>query len=279
VLHGCYQNSRKTTAVAAGMIAAHKLLGTWSHVVDRYIALTEFARKKFIEGGLPAEKIVVKPNFIDPDPGCGDGQGGYALFAGRLAPEKGIATLIGGWDRLGGGLTLHVAGDGPLAGQVREAASRNPRIVWLGALRAQQMSKQMQGARFLVCPSVWYESFGLVIVEAFATGLPVVGSDLGAMAELIENERTGLLFPPGDEAALARAVQSLIDRPALLAYMRGEARREYEQYYTASRNYEILMSIYRNAKQQLRTPPIEGQTFDDYRTIRIPGETVAKHVR
>ncbi|MCU1335637.1 MAG: glycosyltransferase [Bryobacterales bacterium] len=246
VVRGCYQGSRCATAVTAAMTSTHRLLGTWSKCIDQYVALTEFARSKFIEGGLPAAKIAVKPNFIDPDPGCGR-PGDYALFVGRLSPEKGLATLIEAWDRLANPIPLRVIGDGPLSPQILAAAARNPRIQWMGALPASEVRRQMQSARFLVCPSIWYESFGMIIVEAFSTGLPVIASNLGAMAELVEHERTGLLFTPGDPADLARIVQFALDRPQLLDYMRMRARREYEQHYTASTNYHLLMSIYEDA--------------------------------
>ncbi len=244
ILRGCYQQDRRATAVTAALTSAHWLLGTWSRYIDRYIALTEFARRKFIEGGLPAEKISVKPNFIDLDPGCGRGDGGYVLFVGRLSPEKGIATLIDAWDKLPGHVRLRVVGGGPLSDRIREAADRDSRILWMGELPPDEVRRQMQGARLLICPSVWYESFGMIIVEAFSTGLPVIASDLGAMAELVQHERTGLLFPPGDSLALARAVQYALDQPALLDSMRATARREYQDRYTAAKNYDILMSIY-----------------------------------
>jgi glycosyltransferase involved in cell wall biosynthesis len=250
MLRGCYQHSRSATAVTALMTGAHKLLGTWSRCIDRYIALTEFARRKFIQGGLPASRIAVKPNFVDPDPGPGTGQGGYGLFVGRLAPEKGISTLIAAWERLQGRVPLRVIGNGPLSEMVREAAARNPSIHWMGALPPTEVMRQMQNARFLVCPSVWYESFGLIIVEAFSAGLPVIASNLGAMAELVEHERTGLLFAPGNDEELASRVMWALGHSSHLDNMRSEARREYEERYTAVRNYQILMSIYRDATDE-----------------------------
>src|SRR5215213_7495733 len=94
VVHGCYRGSRAATGVVGAMLTIHHLLGTWMETVDVYVALTEFARRKFIEGGLPADRIVVKPNVVAPDPGPGPHRGNYALFVGRLAPEKGIHTVL-----------------------------------------------------------------------------------------------------------------------------------------------------------------------------------------
>lgn len=131
VVHGCYRDSWTASVVVAGMLAVHRALRTWD-LVDRYIALTDFARRKFLEAGLPPEKVVVKPNFVHPDPGPGEGRGGYALFVGRLSPEKGVGTLLKAWKRLGGKVPLKIVGDGPIAGEVRRAAERLSGVEWLG---------------------------------------------------------------------------------------------------------------------------------------------------
>jgi glycosyltransferase involved in cell wall biosynthesis len=243
-VHRCYRHSYQASAVTAAAISMHHLIGTWGRVIDRYIALTDFARSKFIQGGLPAGKIAVKANFVDPDPGCGPGDGGYVLFVGRLAPEKGILTLLEAWRHNRKGLPLHIAGDGPLAGAVREAVGRDPSVRWLGEISRSDVLEQMRHARLLVCPSTWYESFGLIIVEAFATGVPVLASDLGALSELIRHEQTGLLFRPGDAADLIAKVEWAANHPDCLEEIRSNARRQYETCYTADRNYRTLMEIY-----------------------------------
>jgi glycosyltransferase involved in cell wall biosynthesis len=240
----CYRESYQASAVAALAISTHRLLGTWTRSVDRYIALTEFARRKFIEGGLPAEKVAIKANFVDPDPGPGNGEGGYVLFVGRLSPEKGIRTLLEAWDRNTECVPLRIAGSGPLAGEVEAAAARNSNVRWLGEISRPEVLEQMRGARLLICPSTWYESFGLIIVEAFATGLPVIASNLGALAELIKVGHTGLLFKPGDPEDLMAKLRWVLKRPDRIRAMRTHARKQYETLYTASRNYETLMSIY-----------------------------------
>jgi glycosyltransferase involved in cell wall biosynthesis len=229
------------------MISTHRIVGTWTGAVDRYIALTQFARRKFIEGGLPAAKISVKPNFVDPDPGAGDGGGKYALFVGRLSPEKGIETLLKAWSILPDDIPLRIAGVGPMAPQVQAMAARHPRITWLGELPRQGILDAMKAATFLICPSTWYESFGLIIVEAFSTGLPVLASDIGALSELIEHERTGLLFKTGDAQDLVTKVQWASRHPDRLAAMRASARREFETRYMADTNYRTLMAIYEDA--------------------------------
>lgn len=172
------------------MLTAHRALRTWAEKVDAYVALTEFARKKFIEGGLPAEKIAVKPIFVCPDPRSGEGRGGYALFVGRLSPEKGIATLLAAWKRLGGRVPLKIVGDGPLADEVVKAANGSSGVEWLGYRPVAEVHALMKEACSLVFPSEWYETFSRVVAEAFATGTPVIAANIGAVAELVEHGRT-----------------------------------------------------------------------------------------
>ena len=97
VLHGCYRGSRAGTAAVAAMLAGHRLFGTWRRKVDLYIALNEFMRKKAIAGGLPAERIVIKPNFVGHDPGVGEGRGGFALFVAPAQSREGRAELLAAW--------------------------------------------------------------------------------------------------------------------------------------------------------------------------------------
>jgi glycosyltransferase involved in cell wall biosynthesis len=225
------------------MVGIHNALNTWSHAVDAYIALTEFARRKLIQGGLPAEKLHVKPNFVTPDPGVGPGDRGYALYAGRLSEEKGIEVLLEAWKLLGNQIPLVIVGEGPLASKV---AARAPAIGadYRGPLSRHEVAGCMRHASLLVVPSVCYETFSLVTAEALACGLPVLASDAGSAAELIDNGRTGLHFRSGDLGDLAAKMKFLWRDQELLGRMRREARAEYEAKYTADRNYEMLMNIY-----------------------------------
>jgi glycosyltransferase involved in cell wall biosynthesis len=245
VQHACYRNDRRSTAVVAAMLAFHRSLGTWHRAVDLYLALTDFGRRKFIEGGLPAEKIVVKPNFIRVDPGIGDGSGGYAVFVGRLSPEKGVETILSAWSQLHVDLPLNIVGDGPLAERVREAAEKNPRIRWLGLQSSEKVLEIVGQAKFLLLPSLWYEWLPKIIVEALSKGTPVIASNLGAMTELIEHDRNGMLFTPGEPAALAAAVHAVLEHSATLTRMRKAAREAFEQKFTAEANYKLLMAAYR----------------------------------
>jgi glycosyltransferase involved in cell wall biosynthesis len=225
-------------------------MGTWIKAVDAYVALTDFARRKFIEGGLPSDKVVVKPNFVNPDPRVGRGDGGYFLFVGRLAQEKGIGTLLAAWRLLRGEIPLKIVGDGPLAPEVAEAAGQLRGLEWLRNQPRNRVLTMMKEARALVFPSVWYEGFPMVIAEAYAVGLPVVASDLGSMSSLVDHGRTGFHFRPGDPEELATRVEWASAHPSTLRRMRTEARAEFEDNYTAEQNYRLLIDIYRTVLQR-----------------------------
>jgi glycosyltransferase involved in cell wall biosynthesis len=244
VVHACYRGSSDATAVVTAMITIHRLAHTWTDQVDLYIALTEFARAKFIEGGLPSEKIVVKPNFVHPDPGAGEHRGGYALFVGRLSVEKGIPTLLRAWKHVGRGRRLLIVGEGPLEKTVREAEAAETGIEYLGRRPAREVYGLMADAELLILPSEWYETFGRVAVEAFGTGTPVIAANIGAVAELVDHERTGLLFAPGDAEDLAARLDWAWSHPHELRTMGSQARNEYETKYTAAVNYRRMMEIY-----------------------------------
>ncbi|MEM0326372.1 MAG: glycosyltransferase family 4 protein [Desulfurococcaceae archaeon] len=252
VLHGCYRNSRAASAVVATMNAFHHLRGTWAHMVDVYIALTEFSKQKFIEAGLPANKIVVKPNFLVQDPGVGAGTGNYALFVGRLTPEKGIMTLLKAWKAIGKRLPLKIVGDGPLKNEVLKASEQQEGVDWLGLQHPNQVLHLMGEACFVIFPSEWYETFGRVAIEAFAKGTPVVAANIGAIAEIVHHGKTGLLFRPSDASDFAAQVEWLLSHPNEQKQMRQAARAEFEAKYTAAANYEMLQHIYQLAIDRAR---------------------------
>lgn len=248
VVHACYRESHAASAVVAAMLTVHRTFQTWDRMVNVYIALTQFARQKFIEGGLPADKIVVKPNFVYPDPGEVEDKGEFALFVGRLSVEKGIDTLIAAWRDLGKSVPLKIIGEGPLEKLVIEASQQNSSIEWLGRKPLPDVYDLMGKAKMLIFPSKWYETFGRVAVEAFAKGTPVIASKLGAIAEIVDHGRTGLHFQPGDAEDLARQVDWALKHPSKLIEMGHEARAEFEAKYTAKKNYRRLLEIYELAR-------------------------------
>jgi len=248
VVHACYRGSRPATAAAAAMLGLHHALGTWRRTVHVYVTLTEFARLKFIEGGIPAERIVVKPNFLCADPGVGEHAGDFALFVGRLSAEKGVGTLLDAWRRLGGGYPLRIVGSGPLEAT---ADRTTPGVEWLGQQPRERVLALMREAAFLVFPSECYEGLPMTLVEAFATGLPVVASGHGSMAEVVHDHRTGRHFAAGDAGDLAATVRWAVAHAGEMAAMGREARREFEARYTAGESYRRLGAIYALAAERM----------------------------
>ena len=244
IVHACYRGSRSQTTVAAAMLTFHRLRRTWERDVDVYVALTEFSKQKFVAGGLPPDRIVVKPNFLDPDPGGKTAAGDYFLFIGRLVQYKGVETLLQAWNGGGQPAPLHIVGDGPLSPTVTRAASEHARITYLGQMPRTSVLQQLRSCRSLVFPSLLYENFPVTVVEAFGCSVPVIAARIGAVAELVEDGRTGILFEPGDPEDLIAKVRWAWEHPAEMQRMGREARREYEAKYTAEHNYQMLMNLY-----------------------------------
>jgi glycosyltransferase involved in cell wall biosynthesis len=244
VRYGCYRRSRLQSVGMTWMLRQHNRRGTWQELVEGYISMTRFMKGKLAEGGLPAERIYVKPNFVAPDPGAKQGVGDFALFVGRLSAEKGVDTLLDAWKRLAGAVPLHVVGDGPLAEKTQAAIESSAMGRFHGWQPHPEVLNLMKQSRFLVFPSVWYEGFPLVIAEAFAVGLPVLAANLGSAAEIIRDGETGVLFDPGSDEDLAGKASRLWGNLEACRAGGEAARREYERQYTPERNYERLIEIY-----------------------------------
>ncbi|MEM7624854.1 MAG: glycosyltransferase [Planctomycetota bacterium] len=252
VQHGCYRDSRAASGAITAMLTVHGLIGTYRKAVDAYIACSEFTREKMIEGGYPGELIHYKPNFVPDDPGAGSGAGGYPMYLGRLSPDKGIATLVDAWDQLPD-TPLQVVGKGPVQGLVEGLVGRHTQVqheTWVSQPRLGQL---LSDAAFLILPTMNYEGFPKVIVEAYAHGVPVVASDIGAMAKVVVGGQTGRHVKYGDAADLARVVRELTSDPDQLARLRRGAREAYEKSYTAEANYSRLMEIYHTARENYET--------------------------
>ena len=247
VLHKCYRGSRAQSAGLAAVVGLHRALGTYRDRVTRYVALTEFCRRKFIEGGLPAEKIMVKPNFVPDAPLAREPRRG-GLFVGRLAPEKGVDVLLAALDAVPAA-ELDVVGAGPEAPKV----AAHPRARLLGWRPPHEVRARMARAAYLVMPSLWYENFPRTLVEAFAAGLPVIASRLGALEELVDDGFTGTLFEPGSAPSLARRLDEAERSPQALRRMGRHARLVYETAFTPDTNYERLMAIYDSALAEYRS--------------------------
>jgi len=249
VRYECYQDDWIASGAVVALQSIHRLAGSWNRTVSVYIALSRFSASKHIEGGVPADRVVIKPNFLADDPGPGGANRSGFIYVGRLSEEKGIATLLKAWDSISAPLTI--VGDGPLSDRVEQVAAGNPRIDYLGTRSNSEAVKILGTAQAAIVPSEWYEPFGRGVVEAYARATPVVAARIGALSELVDDGRTGIFFEPGDSADLARAVERILGDPDPSIMFRA-ARTEFEAKYTADENYPQLMAIYDRAT---RSPP------------------------
>jgi glycosyltransferase involved in cell wall biosynthesis len=244
ILHACYRDSGAASAVVAASSALHRLLGTWRRKVDAFIVLSELQRAKMIQAGLPAELLHVKGNTLEADPGPGTGAGGFALFVGRLAAEKGVPTLLRAWrGAMAPSVPLLIVGDGPLAGEVLAAADSGA-VRFLGARSPAEVMALIGDAAFLVFPSEWHEAFPRVLVEAMARGTPVLAAGQGAAAEIVVPGRAGRHYTAGDPAALAGAATALAAELAASAALRTSTRALYDARHRPEANLRSLLRIY-----------------------------------
>ncbi len=258
VQHGCYRGSAAQTAVVASMLALHGWRKTWQERVDAFICLTEFQRQKLVAAGLPIERMHLKPNFLfAPEPSRQPADVPFFLIVGRLSAEKGIDIAIAAYSHDPHLPPLKIVGDGParsaLAQQVI-AANLTDRITFLGRQDKSQVLVLMQQAIALIFPSIWYEGFPLTIVEAFGCGLPVIASNFGSMAEIVEAGHTGLPFEARNPTDLATKMAYLADRPALQQQLAHNAQQTYQDRYTPAINLTQLLAIYQSVQPQSAPP-------------------------
>ena len=253
VIYGCYRGSRIQSSALAWMLATHRRRGTWQNLINRFLVPTEFLKQKLIQGGLKAEKISIKPNWYEPDPGPREPSDGSVLYAGRLSEEKGVKTLLKAWTEVQNPPILKILGDGPLREEVERAANSNARISYLARRSPAEVIEYMRRANILVIPSEWYEAFPHSIVEAYACSLPIIASRIGTLNDVVKDGETGLLFDPGNASDLAAKVKWMFEHPAAATQMSTNARAEYEANYTGSHVYRILLDAYTSVCKQPAT--------------------------
>jgi len=246
--HGCYRGSRVGSGIVTAAYAFHRLAHTWD-CVDLFIAVSGFERDVLVRSGMAADKIVVKQNFVGSDTWMNEtNKESFALFVGRLSPEKGIRTLLAAWNSGRIPLPLKIIGDGPMIDEVRSCTASNISVEYLGAQLPKAVYREMARARFLVFPSEWYETFGRTVIEAFAQGTPVLAADLGGVRELVKEGETGFLFPPGNVDALV-AGASRFPIGGDYERMRLNCRNLFLSKYTDKINYSLLANIYSKARE------------------------------
>jgi glycosyltransferase involved in cell wall biosynthesis len=253
IRHACYRDDAAASLTSAAMLSVHRARGTWNRDVDLFLALGEFGRRKFIEGGLPPGRIAVKPNFLMHDPGPAEypakgphttPDSGYILYAGRLAENKGIPLLLDAWRTLSTpNKRLVIMGEGPLAQLVSSAAATDPTIAYLGQRSGHEVASAMAAASALVFPSVAYETQGLSMVEALARGTPTVAFNVGGRSEIVRPNQTGWLLEP-TAAALAAQLQTILTHPCEAARLRTSARQFFLTHFTAEQNIAAFNRIF-----------------------------------
>jgi len=263
MVHRCYRHSLPQTALTSAMLTLQRLRGSWHQQIHRFIVLNQLCREIFARGGLPMDKLRIKPNFVESpeEPTWLHRRGG--LFIGRLSTEKGIDVLINALDKLPNHV-IDVFGKGPLQALVEAS----PRLRYGGFQSSDVLRQKLNEAAYLVMPSTGVESFGLVAIEAFACGTPVIATRHGGLRELIIHGQNGLLVPPNDANALAAAIAYAESHPDAMRRMGMAARNNYLTAYTPERNYEQLIQIYHEAVNLAPLPLIKNLTHAETRHSR-----------
>jgi len=251
IRHRCYKGSYAYSALYAAALTYMRGSGALEKV-DAFVCLTEFARRKLLSAGVPGERLFVRPNCIDAatiEPAVGSGD--YIGYIGRLSKEKGVWTLIHAMERVCGPV-LKLAGTGPEESAIRDyiEAKRIKNIQLLGFISGTERQEFLRNCMFSIMPSQWYEMFPMVLLEVWASGKPVIGSRLGATADLIEEGMTGLLFESGDPVDLARKIDSLYRTPERVARMGSQARALVERKYSPAASHSLLMQIFHQVRRR-----------------------------
>ncbi|MER7533870.1 glycosyltransferase [Streptomyces sp. NPDC097704] len=249
VRHGCYRNSRLATVPLAVSLAVNRR--RWWSGVERFLCISSAQRDLLVSSGMPAERLAVKHNFV-PDPGTvRTGTGEHVLFLGRLAEPKGVRLLMAAWDALaadgGVGVPLVIAGAGPMEPEVTAWAAGRDDVRYAGLYDPAQCREAVARSVAVVAPSMARETFGLVVAEAMAAGVPAVAAGHGGFVELVDEGVTGLLHRPGEAASLAACLRRVTDGPDRNREMGRAARRRYEQLFSPSVGLERLVEEYRTA--------------------------------
>lgn len=248
VRHRCYHDSMAASGALTAGLVVHRAIGTFDRHVDRYLTLTEFARQLLIRDGFPPDKIVVKPNSTpdlgaSPDPGPDQRR---VVFAGRLIDIKGVRTLLDAWAHVPRGLTLVIAGDGPLRGLVEERALADSSIEYLGWVDEDQVTSHMARAEAVIVPSEWYEGLPLVILRSLSVGTPLIVADMENFSAAVMDDEAGWSFAPRDSIDLGRQLTHLLEHREEALAKRPAARRSYEARYSPAVDLRRLEVVYRS---------------------------------
>ncbi len=246
VRHRCVKESRALSTVVFAEAALHRLLKTFTRHVDRFVTPSRFYRDKFVEWGFDPSAFVHVPNYVradrfEPATSAGDG----VVYAGRLAPEKGLRTLVRASAL--SGVPVRLAGTGPEAEALAILADElDAPVDLVGYQSGQELHDLITGARATVLPSEWYENAPVSILESYALGVPVIGARVGGITELVRADETGLLFESGSVDQLADALRSISERPRAAAQEMGRAGRSWVvDHFSADAYVDRMIDVYR----------------------------------
>ncbi|NNC91393.1 MAG: glycosyltransferase [Acidimicrobiia bacterium] len=258
VRYKCYLGNYAQSAASAATISFNRRRGTWRKDVDLILALTDFARDRFVESGVPEGRIAVKPNFaLDPGPRTRPVEdSNIVLFVGRLTTEKAPDVLLEAWDRIGLDHRLELIGSGPLEADLRRRGV--PGVSLLGQLDTDTVRAKMLTARALVLPSIWYEGLSMVLLEALAAGLPVLASDIGPIPEVVAPLGPNWLAAPGNPDDLAKGLALVADDEEV-ARVGADARALYESRYSEAQGLADLESVYERVVRTISGPESPGR--------------------
>lgn len=247
LFYRCYRRSFAATGSLLYMIIYNRLRNTFTRQVNRYIALTEFAASRFVAGGLPADRIEIKPNFQPVILPMSQMRKKYAVYVGRLTEEKGLKTLLRAWPSVAG-LSLKIIGDGLLRSELEQHVQKTGiNVEFLGTKTRNEVLSVISEAFLQIVPSECYEGFSMAILEAYSRGTPVVASRIGSLKEIVKDKETGLLFETGNPCDLAHKINEMIGKPDFTSQLGVNAREILIEKYTSEPNFRKLMEIYENA--------------------------------
>ncbi len=254
--HRCIKGSAAASALAAMEMTLHKALGLYRDNVDKIIAPSRFMQALLAEYGIPARKIVHIPHPIDASawrPAFGGGK--YALYVGRLSEEKGVDVLIRA-AAMRKDIPVHIVGTGPDEARLKELAKKldAANVIFRGFMSGGDLRSEYAGASFLVVPSVWYEVFGLIVLEAYAAGKPVVASQIGGLGELVRDGETGFLCSAGDSEDFADKMGALWDAPLIADDMGVAGRAWVESDFTPDEHLKRILDVYAGALASASAP-------------------------
>lgn len=246
VKYKCYRNSRAQTATVVSMLKFNRILKTWTRKVDKYICLTDFAKEKMSQGGIPKDKITIKPNFIERNQHVNSKRENYVLFVGRISEEKGLSVLLSSWFNLKNknDMKLIIIGDGPDK-TLLEETYKDDTVIFKGKRNSIEVLEYMQKAKFLVMPSIWYEGFPMTIVESYSVGTPVIASNIGSLKEVVKDGISGYHFINRDTESLTNVLDKAINNKDINKLI-ANSYQEYQTKYSKEINYKFLLNIYTN---------------------------------